>query len=225
MPRCNTCNRYFRREDHLRRHESSHGFPQFACKHDGCGMHFHRRDVLKRHQAVHVADPRKPRRRPRRGPLPRISGDSAPTDNGMHLPSGVSSSENGDSGVSPTSTLSPILGGGDSLTSGTSVLNMDFCAFPVDPALDVEAGRVETPAMYDLRDWGVPSPGDLNQNVSQDLGLGIGDDLAQPFAGAALQGVEDVNVPTPRDIRLLSAGQDFSLRNQVGVQLFALRRY
>lgn len=70
--RCHFCSDQFKREDHLRRHELSHGFPRFLCPHPGCGMRFHRNDVLKRHQAVHEPHPTKRRRRPRRGALPKV---------------------------------------------------------------------------------------------------------------------------------------------------------
>ena len=69
--KCFACPDQFKREDHLRRHELSHGFPHFLCPHPGCGMRFHRSDVLKRHKTVHQASPSKRRRRPRRGSLPR----------------------------------------------------------------------------------------------------------------------------------------------------------
>ncbi|KAK8191087.1 uncharacterized protein BKA78DRAFT_379499 [Phyllosticta capitalensis] len=68
--RCRHCSDSFKREDHLRRHELSHGFPRFLCDHNGCGMRFHRKDVLQRHKLVHQPNPLKRRRKPRRGPIP-----------------------------------------------------------------------------------------------------------------------------------------------------------
>ncbi|KAF4304119.1 Zinc finger C2H2-type protein [Botryosphaeria dothidea] len=68
--KCKHCSDQFKREDHLRRHELSHGFPRFLCDHDGCGMRFHRKDVLQRHKLVHQPNPLKRRRKPRRGPIP-----------------------------------------------------------------------------------------------------------------------------------------------------------
>ncbi|KAF2137304.1 uncharacterized protein K452DRAFT_111485 [Aplosporella prunicola CBS 121167] len=69
--KCKHCSERFRRDDHLRRHELSHGFPRFLCEHPDCGMRFHRKDVLQRHQLVHQPNPTKKRRKPRRGVLPR----------------------------------------------------------------------------------------------------------------------------------------------------------
>ncbi|EKG21007.1 Zinc finger C2H2-type protein [Macrophomina phaseolina MS6] len=68
--KCKHCSDQFKREDHLRRHELSHGFPRFLCDHDSCGMRFHRKDVLQRHKLVHQPNPLKRRRKPRRGPIP-----------------------------------------------------------------------------------------------------------------------------------------------------------
>ncbi|KAK7539962.1 uncharacterized protein J3D65DRAFT_666630 [Phyllosticta citribraziliensis] len=68
--RCRHCSDSFKREDHLRRHELSHGFPRFLCDHNGCGMRFHRKDVLQRHKLVHQPNSLKRRRKPRRGPIP-----------------------------------------------------------------------------------------------------------------------------------------------------------
>lgn len=69
--KCKHCSDQFKREDHLRRHELSHGFPRFLCDHGACGMRFHRKDVLQRHKLVHQPNPLKRRRKPRRGPIPR----------------------------------------------------------------------------------------------------------------------------------------------------------
>ncbi|GME40403.1 Zinc finger C2H2-type protein [Neofusicoccum parvum] len=68
--KCKHCADQFKREDHLRRHELSHGFPRFLCDHAGCGMRFHRKDVLQRHKLVHQPNPLKRRRKPRRGAIP-----------------------------------------------------------------------------------------------------------------------------------------------------------
>ncbi|KAB2579087.1 Zinc finger C2H2-type protein [Lasiodiplodia theobromae] len=68
--KCSHCTDQFKREDHLRRHELSHGFPRFLCEHPACGMRFHRKDVLQRHKLVHQPNPLKRRRKPRRGPIP-----------------------------------------------------------------------------------------------------------------------------------------------------------
>ncbi|KAF2090223.1 hypothetical protein K490DRAFT_54621 [Saccharata proteae CBS 121410] len=99
--RCGYCQDCFRREDHLRRHELSHGFPRFLCTHDGCGMRFHRRDVLQRHKSVHQHDPTKRRRRPRRGVLPRIQ--QAPD---REVQGGVESQPQQTTSLSPSALLS-----------------------------------------------------------------------------------------------------------------------
>lgn len=182
-------------------------------------MHFHRRDVLKRHQAVHVADPRKLRRRPRRGPLPRIAGEPVTADQGMHPSRGVFSSENGESAGSPTPVSSSTPRAVDYLHSGISALNLGFDPLLVNSAFEAEASRVEIPAIHDLDDWLAPYPVNLEQDVSRDLGLGMGDDLAQLFTDSWLQDVGDVNVSSPGDLCCLSTGQEPSIRNQIRDQV------
>lgn len=68
---CGTCSQNFRRADHLRRHELSHGFPKYLCSHPRCGMRFHRDDVRNRHESIHRPNPSKQPRKARRGVLPR----------------------------------------------------------------------------------------------------------------------------------------------------------
>lgn len=70
---CKTCSQTFRRADHLRRHELSHGFPKYLCSHPKCGMRFHRHDVRDRHETVHRMSPSSTqrRRKARRGIFPR----------------------------------------------------------------------------------------------------------------------------------------------------------
>lgn len=51
---CKLCQKSFRRDDYLRRHELNHRLPQHPCHFPGCGQRFHRRDVLKRHSLCHV---------------------------------------------------------------------------------------------------------------------------------------------------------------------------
>ena len=68
--RCEYCPDRFKRADHLRRHGLSHQGARFTCAHAGCEMRFHRKDVMKRHMLVHLPDPRRKRRKPRRGPVP-----------------------------------------------------------------------------------------------------------------------------------------------------------
>ncbi|KKY22541.1 putative zinc finger c2h2-type protein [Diplodia seriata] len=88
--KCRHCDDQFKREDHLRRHELSHGFPRFLCDHPACGMRFHRKDVLQRHKLVHQPNPLKRRRKPRRGAIPRgpiqQTSDSSTTPPGDFSP-------------------------------------------------------------------------------------------------------------------------------------------
>ena len=170
MPRCDRCNKSFTREDHLRRHESSHSFPRFTCPHNGCGMRFHRQDVLRRHQTVHIPDARKRRRRPRRGPLPRIGGELA-------VDSTASADRDVDSGESAPCPDSFGVGEPDgglehsSAAAGDFGCN-DFAALdpdpsqqlPVDP-FEAEIGGASTSTPYSIDYWFAPPAADLELDL------------------------------------------------------------
>ena len=184
MPHCDRCNKSFTREDHLRRHESSHSFPRFTCPHSGCGMRFHRQDVLRRHQTVHVPDPRKRRRRPRRGPLPRIGGEVAvdsPTGADQDVDSGESAPCPDSFGVGePDGGLEhSSVAIGDFGCNDFTTLDPDSQQPPVDPfEAGTTGGSTSTP--YSIDYWLAPQAADFeldlfspfnDESTSQNLAL------------------------------------------------------
>lgn len=194
MPRCSTCDKSFSRDDHLRRHESSHGFPRFACQHPGCGMRFHRRDVLGRHGQVHSRDPQKRRRRPRRGALPRITGAAGPLPDVSAMDLGAGAASPVEVGAGSAEVQAPICATG----ADTASWDLDFSPFATSSLQMDVLGALSAPPCG-AEDLLTPQPGssqlgDLaafdSYGLSYDLELGVGGGPVQPVTNPRMEDAE-----------------------------------
>lgn len=161
-------------------------------------MRFHRADVLKRHQEVHVADPQKRRRKPRRGAWPRTSvNETTPRRPSM---SSLGEPETGGSVISAISGMSSSPGNIDFGTAGTTTLDADPGQLLRDPSQRAGTIDVEISTPHGTNNWLTHENGnpDLSfflelddHQMSHDSGPGMGSGLTQLFTN--VQSTEPVN--------------------------------